>query len=570
MSDEKPAGTPPEQPPTQPPERPPEKPSERQPQRLPEAEVHSHRRRPFHLVWLIPLVAACIAGWLGWRAFSARGDEITIVFNSGDGLVAGQTKVRHKAVDLGTVRTVTLSQDLRSVEVRVGMQSQADRYLTENARFWVVRPRLSGASVSGLDTLLSGSYIEMDPGVVGKTRQTEFQGLEEPPAIRSDEPGTTFAMRTDRLGSITSGAPVFYRDANVGEVLGYDRIVPGQPITLHIFIRKPFDDYVRRDTHFWNASGLSVQLGAQGVNVQLESLQAVLSGGVAFDTPAAGMTDAERPNNTVFELYPDENAAIAAGYSTRLKFVTFFTGSVRGLAVGAPVEFLGIQVGTVTDIHLTIDPANTRVEVKMEVQPERFVRREDMNASNTLEVARKLVDRGLRAQLRSASLITGQVVIGFDFLPNAGPASVEDSPDGVVVPNTAGGLDSITASLSQVASKIDSLPLEQIARNLNDTLRGASQVVNGPDLHETLGSLAATTKRLPEMTQSLQSAAERANRLVGSLASGYGADSEFSRNVGRLLGQAGDAARSIRLLADYLDQHPEALLRGRLGQADTR
>lgn len=537
---------------------------------LPEAEIRVRHRRPFNWVWIVPLLAAGMAIWLGVRALQTRGDEIVIQFNSGDGLSAGQTKVKHKAVELGTVREVTLSQDLRSVEVRVGMQRQADRFLTENARFWVVRPRLTGASISGLDTLLSGSYIEMDPGVIGNTRKTDFQGLEEPPAIRSDEPGTTFALRTDRLGSISSGAPVFYRDANVGEVLGYDRLEPGQPITLHVFIRRPFDDYVRKQTHFWNASGVSVQLGAQGVNVQLESLQAVLSGGIAFDTPASAMIDADRPQGLIFPLYSDEAAAVAAGYSKRLNLVTYFYGSVRGLAIGSAVEFLGIQVGLVTDIHLVINPSFSRVEVKMEVQPERFLRGEEMTFSQDVDTARKLVDRGLRAQLRSASLITGQTVIGFDFVPNAAPAGVEETADGVVVPNIAGGLDSITSSLSQVASKIDSLPLEQIARNLNDTLRGASQLVNGPELKQTLGSLAATTKRLPDVTQSLLSTAERTNRLAGSLSSGYGPDSQFSRDLERLLGQVSDAARSIRLLADYLDQHPEALLRGRLGRGEER
>ena len=388
--------------------------------------------------------------------------------------------------------------------------------------------------------------------------------------MRSDEPGTTFTLQADRLGSIGSGAPVFYRDANVGEVLGYDPLTPGQPVVLHAFIRRPFDSYVRKQTHFWNASGLSVQFGAQGVNVQLESLQAVLSGGVAFDTPANAMVEADKPHGERFQLYADEAAAIAAGYSTRLKFVTYFYGSVRGLSVGSAVEFLGIQVGTVTDIHLVINPTLTRVEVKMEVQPERFLRGEEMQPGNTLEVARRLVDRGLRAQLRSASLLTGQTVVGFDFIPNAGPATVEESADGVIVPNSPGGLDSITASLSQVATKIDSLPLEQIARNLNDTLRGTSQIINGPDLRQTLAAVASTSKRLPEVAASLQSTAERANRLAGSLSSGYGADSQFSRDLARLLGQASDAARSIRLLADYLDQHPEALLRGRLGQASER
>ena len=547
--------------------------SESDPPSLPESTVQSRHRRPFQLVWLIPIVAAVVAGWLGYRAIASRGEQIRIVFATGDGLVAGQTKVRHKAVDLGTVRQVTLSSDLRKVEVRVDMARAADRFLTDAAQFWVVRPRLSGSTVSGLDTLVSGSYIEMDPGSPdNRPAKTEFDGLDEPPAVRSDEPGSTFTLRSDSVGSLSSGAPVFYRSVQVGELLGYDPIRPGQPVTLHAFIRSPFDQYVKRGTHFWNASGVSFDLAASGLRIKLESLQALLSGGIAFDTPPAALKSGDSAVQTVFTLYDDQAAATAAGYSHRLPFVTYFDSSVRGLAAGAAVEFFGLQVGSVTDVHLDFDPEgrHPRVVVKMEVQPERFAKPGEINDNNTREVAQRLVDHGMRAQLRSANLLTGQQVIGFDFVADALPATVSDSPDGVVIPSSTGGLDSITASLSAVASKIDSLPLEQIGRNLNDSLHGVSALVNSPDLKQTLASLNATTKHLPEVAAGLQTTVQHASRLAGSVDAGYGADSQFSRDLERLLGQASDAARSVRLLADYLDQHPEALLLGRTGRAAER
>ena len=257
------------------------------PDLLPEARVQT--RRGFQAVWVVPIVAALIAIFLGYRAISQRGASITITFSTAEGLTAGQTRIRHKAVDLGTVRRITLSHDMQHVIVQADMRREADPFLTASARFWVVRPRLSGGNISGLDTLLSGGYIEMDPGRPSGPERTSFDGLEEPPAVRSDEPGRSFVLKADRIGSISSGSPVFFRDIAAGEVLGYD-VHPAERredtfINVHVFIRSPYDHFVHDGTYFWNTSGVAVQLGAEGVRLQLESLQALLSGGIAFDTP---------------------------------------------------------------------------------------------------------------------------------------------------------------------------------------------------------------------------------------------------------------------------------------------
>ena len=532
------------------------------------------RRSRVSLVWLIPLVAALIAGFLGYRTIQDEGPLVTITFRSADGLVAGQTRVRHKAVDLGLVEAIRLSGDMSHVVVTVRMRREAAPYLTDRARFWVVRARLSSGSLSGIETLVSGSYIEMDPGGRDGQRQYEFPGLEQVPGVRTGEPGRTFALRADRIGSLGPGAPVFYRDITVGEVLGYDIGDGAGPVAVSVFIRAPYDGFVRQGTHFWNASGLSVQVGAEGIHVELASLQAVLSGGVAFDSPRA-FNAIEVPEGSEFTLYRSFADAQGAGYTTKQAFVTYFQSSVRGLARDAPVEFYGIQVGAVTDVALELNPqtGEARVRVRLEVQPERIMGPEQLAEKNdAIEVSRRLVKRGMRAQLRTASYLTGQMVLALDFVPNAPPAELGLENGELVLPSMGGGLDNIVLAASNIASKLDRLPLDEIGQSLNGTLRSASGAMTSIQnlANKTDAGLTPALKRLPELTAALHDALARAGRVFGSIDTSYGYNSQFQRELERAMTQVGDTARSIRLLADFLDRHPEALVRGRAGVAATR
>ncbi len=533
------------------------------------------RRSRISLIWLIPLVAAVIAAWLGWRTVSQEGSTVTLTFRGADGLTAGQTRVRHKAVELGQVETIRLSDDMSHVIVTVKMRREADPYLTDNARFWVVRPRIASGSLSGIETLVSGSFIEMDPGSRDGQRRLEFTGLEQPPGVRTGEPGRTFTVKAQRLGSLGPGAPVFYRDITVGEVLGYDIGDGTGPVPVQLFIRAPYDSFVRQGTHFWNASGLSVQIGSEGVHVEVASLQAVLSGGVAFDSPSRSKADAqEAAPGTEFPLFNNYSEAQASGYSTKLAFVTYFESSVRGLARGAPVEFFGIQVGTVSSVALELDPAtgSARVRVRLEVQPERIMREDGVKDNDTVESTRRLVQRGMRAQLQTASYLTGQRVVALDFVPNARPADVAMEGGDIVLPSQGGGLDNILVAASDIAGKLDRLPLDQIGQNLNGALRSASGAMSSVQdlVKKADAGLTPTLKRLPEITAGLQDAVAKAGRAVGSIEASYGNNSQFQRELERAMTQVGDTARSIRLLADFLDRHPEALVRGRGGLAATR
>ena len=535
------------------------------PGRPPEAV---QRRSRLSLIWLIPLVAALIAAYLGYQTLSTRGPLVTLTFRSAQGLTAGQTKVRHKAVDLGTVQAITLSPDMSHVVVQVQMTREATPYLTENTRFWVVRPRLTAGNISGLDTVLSGSYLEMDPGNRDAKEKRDFAGLEQPPGIRSDEPGRTYTLKASRIGALGPGAPVLFRDTAVGEVLNYDLGDGSGPATIQVFVREPYDRFVKDDTHFWNASGVTVSLGAEGVHVELTSIQAVLSGGVAFDTPPADSGSKVSGAGREFTLYDDFGDAKAARYVTQYAFVSYFNSDVRGLARNAPVELYGIQVGVVRDIALQVDAATgtSRVRVAYEVQPERFGA-PDPQLGDVAAVATRMVGQGLRAELKTSSYLTGQLVVSMQYVPGAGPVAVPREGAAIVIPSQGGGLDNILTAVSDFSAKLQRLPLDQIGDSLNSALRSASGALASVEglVKKTDAGLTPTLRSLPQLTATLQDAVGRAGRVFGSLDASYGSNSSFNRELERAMAQIGDTARSVRVLADFLDRHPEALLRGRAG-----
>jgi paraquat-inducible protein B len=486
------------------------------------------------------------------------------------------------------VEDVKLSEDMSNVQIHVRMNRQGERVLTNHARFWVVRPRLTPGNISGLETLVSGAYIEVDPGAPGGASQTRFTGLEEPPGTRSDEPGQTYVLKAKALGSLAPGAPVFYRDVTVGEVLSYDLGNGVGPVTINVFVRAPFDKFVHENSHFWNASGISVNLGAQGLHVELESLQALLSGGIAFDSPVKSPTPVSKGGQQ-FSLYDNKAEADAAGFRKNIPIVTYFKSSVTGLGKGSPVQVFGIQIGSVTDVRLVMDPTThiMRARVAFDIQPERVFPENEVEQQETdLAMATSLVGRGMRAVLESSNFITGQKAISLEIVPNAAPATVSQEGDAMVVPSQGGGLDNITNSLSDIATKLDAIPFDEIGKNLNRTLASVSDTVSGPDVKNALHKLSETLtdvqhlvrnadrgmtpvlQKLPQIATDLQQAVGKANAALGE--GGYGGNSDFQRNISRLLDQVNDAARSIRQLADFLTRHPEALIRGRTAQATER
>jgi paraquat-inducible protein B len=542
------------------------------------------RRRRISLIWAIPIVTLLVAGWLAWDTLSRRGPEITISFQNAEGLQAGQSHVKHKDVDMGLVENIALSSDLSHVVVTVRMNRAADPLLTDLAQFWVVKPRLFAGSISGLSTLFSGSYIELLPSGKGGEPRRSFEGLEDPPVLQSDTPGHTFLLKAQRIGSITVGSPIFYRDLPAGEVLGWEIGDMAEDVTIHAFVRAPFDQYVHNTSRFWNASGVSVKLGAEGVSLQLESLRALLLGGIAFETPRDSPSSPVSAENHPFTLYADQEAATAASYHHHLSMKAYFTGSLSGLAAGSPVEMQGIKIGQVTSVNLVYDPKADTVlaPVTFDVEPERVTQQVYDPAGGPEGAVRRLVKSGMRAQLQTANFITGQKVVALDIVKDTPPADITvENGDVFVIPAIGGGFSDITRTAGDVLAKVDRIPFDQIGASLNETLKGTAEIANGPqlkhvltDLSSTLANVqdvvkrldaaaAPTLKRLPEIAAGLQETVTKANKLIGSADTGYGDNSKFKRDLDRLMGQLNDAARSIRLLSDLLQRHPEALIRGR-------
>jgi paraquat-inducible protein B len=441
-------------------------------------------------------------------------------------------------------------------------------HMKEGTQFWIVRPRIGPGGISGLGTLLSGAYVEFDPG--DGPPVSEFVGLPEPPPITSQVPGTEFVLRTDRLGSIGRGAPVYYRSVAVGKVLGYELAEDKQDLIVNVFVDAPNDQLVRPGSRFWNASGVNVSVGADGVDVAMESLEALLAGGIAFDTPDIDQPGEPAAAGTTFPLFASFREVTEAGYTDRIPYLVEFDGSVRGLRAGAPVEFRGIRVGSVTDVRLEIDPVQdtVRIPVTIEIEPQR-IGVEGGAGEQRYVVMAALVERGLRAQLKSGNLLTGELVVALDFHPQSPPAPLDRSGSYPEIPSVPAELEALEASVTATLNKLAALPLPELVDDLRRTVQGVDALVTSPDTKGTIAALNQSAARLAALIGTLDQRVGpflvQAQSTLASADGLVGANSQGRYDLDALLEELTAAARSVRVFADYLERHPDALIRGKTG-----
>jgi paraquat-inducible protein B len=463
-------------------------------QDLPAAVVQ--KKKQFSIVWVVPLVAILIGGWLAYKGLSEKGPTVTISFESADGLEAGKTKVKYKDVELGQVETIRFNADLSRVLIAAELVKEAAPYLTENTRFWVVRPRVTASGVSGLGTIFSGAYIGMDPGKEGEPAR-RFKGLEIPPVVTSGMPGSVFLMKATTLGSLEIGAPVYYRQIKVGQVIGYDLDKKGQHITIKIFINAPHHKMVRKNTRFWNASGFDLKLDASGLKLNTESLMSIMMGGIAFDTPTSLQVDGPAEEGHIFRLYETRASIFERIYTEKVHYILNFNESIRGLTVGAPVEFRGIKIGHVIDIESEFDleKESPQITVLIETEPQRWKiagTARESTVEDSKEAIGKLVAKGLRAQLKTGSLLTGQLFVNVDFYPDAPKAEVKFGEKFPELPTIPAPLQIITARVNEILGKLETVPIEKIGKNLGDTLENVKQLSESKELLGAVQALNAT------------------------------------------------------------------------------
>lgn len=506
-------------------------------------------------VWLVPLVAALLAGWMGVKAIVERGPSITIRFNSADGIEAGKTKLKYKDVQVGMVKSVSLSSDLKEVVATAELAKDFGPHLVEDTRFWVVRPRIAAGAVSGLETLLSGAYIGVGAGKSEQSRR-EFVGLDAPPVVAGDSPGTPLVLRSASAGSFDVGSPVYFRRLPAGQVTGTELDRDGVKVT--VFINAPFDQHVNANTRFWQASGVDVKVDAGGLQVDTQSLVSILIGGLAFDTPPGTAPVAPAGAAAEFRLFANRQAALKNPEHDKLEFTMLFDESVRGLQPGAPVDFRGITVGEVDAVRMQLAAGggDVLVAVQATIYPSRIQWQDALPGAGTAQRRRRLIDAlvasGMRAQLRPASLLTHELYLALDFFPAKG-AKVNWAASPPELPTQKATLVELQSAIGSLAAKLENLPLDEIGGDLRQTLQSASRLMGridaevAPEVGPTLAQLRKTLAA--------------ADRLLAS-------DSPLQTDTRQAMRELARAAQAFRVLADYLERHPEALLMGKKDEGD--
>ena len=498
---------------------------------VPAAKTVPKKRTRLSLVWVIPIVAAAAGVWIAVTKILEQGPEITIVFSSADGLEANKTKINYNGLNVGVLTAIRLMEDHKHVIATAQMNPKAKDFLVKDTQFWVVKPRMSGLNISGLGTLISGYYIGVQ---LGQSRESEhsFTALETPP-LSDNIPGRIFTLKTPELGSLGEGTPIFFRKLPAGQVVSYELDSGGKFLNVKIFVRAPYDQYVNPDTRFWQASGVDLSLSASGLRVQTESLMSILAGGIAFETPASDAPLPPADSGATFNLFDDRTEAFRPPSRNPHTYVIVFKQSVRGLEVGAPVFVNGINIGEVTAINPQFDAQKVEFSVPVTITMDaarygvkffNLPEGEDAVASNQ-RVINAMIAHGLRAQLKTGNLLSGALYVAIDLHPDATPVTLDWSQNPVQLPAMPGQIEAV----------------EDTALNLLKSL------------DTTLGSVRGTLTN--------------ADKVLGDAGTFIAPNSMFNSQLDNLLQQGGGAAKALRVLADYLERHPESLIHGKSGEA---
>ncbi|MBD8495376.1 MlaD family protein [Pseudomonas syringae] len=520
------------------------------------------RRVRISLVWLVPIVAGLIGLSMAVHDWLNIGPKVTVSFQTAEGLEANKTQVKYKNVVIGTVTAIALSEDRSHVKTTIELNNTAAPFTRVDSQFWVVRPRIGAHGVSGVDTLLSGAFIGADAGSAEQTKD-EFVGLETPPPVTFGEKGKRFTLHTDDLGSLDIGSPIYYRRIQVGQVVGYNLSEDGKGVDIQIFINSPNDKYITTDTRFWNASGVDVSVGASGLKINTQSLASIVSGGIAFREPNWSPDTKPADENAEFRIFDDQAAALAPPDGEPRYIRMRFNQSLRGLAVNSPVDFLGVNIGRVVSVDLDYDPVTKTFPgiVGALIYPKRLGAADSKlqklaGAGDPDEQSARIlgafVSNGLRAQARTGNLLTGQLYIAMEFDPKAPKVAFDPKARPLEIPTVPGNFDKLQEQLQAFVDKLGRLPIDELAGNLNGTLS---------ELQKTLRTVNGTV--LPQMRGALQ----QAEKTLATANDTLDEDSPSRQQLGQAMEEVQRAARSMRVLTDFLGRQPEALIRGRSSES---
>ncbi len=555
-------------------------------------------RRTFSIIWVVPIIALLIGGWLVFKAQSTKGPTITISFKNADGLVAGKTEIKYKDVTVGEVTSVDLSDDFSQVVVTAQLNRDAGTFLTDKTRFWIVRARIGAGEVSGLGTLFSGVYIGIDPSKEGEPQET-FTGLESPPILTKGLPGGNFILRVKELDSLDLGSPIYYRGIKVGQVVAYHFDKDAEAILINIFVKAPFHEKVLQDTRFWSVSGVDLTIDANGLKVDTQSLVSIFTGGVAFGLPVGSLSQQIAKDGTVFSLFPNRESSTEEVYTVKRYYLMYFDQSIRGLAPGAPVEIMGVKVGEVVSTKLIFNEKIQKflIPVLVSIEPERLsgmisgqgevlearhLKEKFQNEARSGERALlfrtdELVENGFRAQLKTGNLLTGKLYIDLDYYSDALPAKITREGNYPVFPTVSAPLERMEQRVDNILKKIEALPLAEIGQNFNDILQKIDAIPiteMGNNMNTAVASLTQTLEELRGLSNGInKETMPQVSRVLSELETtingindAYGPDSTFNHNAKEVTDELALTLRSLRSLLEYLETDPAALIFGKRGE----
>ncbi|MGY0399485.1 MAG: PqiB family protein [Ostreibacterium sp.] len=530
-------------------------------------------------VWWIPIIAFIAVIYLATKHFASQGPLITLHFATAEGMVINKTQLRYKNVVIGQVEKIKLDDEYKNIIVSVRVNKDSEGLLRQNTQFWVVKPRISVAGVSGLGTLLSGAYITLDPDKnMEHDFRNEFEGLATPPIVPQDKPGLRLTLLTEKASSLIPGTAVYYKGLKVGSV---DRVYFSKDylwVKADIFIASPHDLLIKQTTKFWSASGISIKAGTAGVDVEMESVEALVAGGIVFETPVTLQKQVKVNNSAEYVLYSNRKQAFEQNYGKKRYYVTYFNSSVKGLQTGSPVMIQGIEVGRVKDIQLAFDKqtGKTHIPVLFEVYDNRLGiansvalgSKEKMNTT----VSQQLL-AGLQTRMETANLLTGakyiSLVLGDQHVFKQQILKTDPVTGYPILPSTPESFDAITSGVSRLITKLNQLPLNKIASNIDTLLKNANDKVNAIDIGNTLAALTQLLKGGQVLAKDASKTLKKFNNSVTTLTkvaektlSGLSPDAPLYYNLNNTLNGLNETLGSLKAITDMLDRTPNALIFG--------
>ncbi|MEJ8323869.1 intermembrane transport protein PqiB [Kosakonia sacchari] len=502
-------------------------------------EARVQKVRNWSPVWIFPIVTALIGAWILFYHYSHQGPEVTLITNNAEGIVGGKTTIKSRSVDVGVVESTTLTDDLTHVEIKVRLNSGMEKLLHNDSVFWVVKPQVGREGISGLGTLLSGAYIELQPGVKGNAPE-RYNLLDSPPLAPPDAKGIRVILDSNKAGQLTAGDPVLFRGYRVGSVETSTFDTQKRTMSYQLFINAPNDRLVTSNVRFWKDSGIAVDLTSAGMRVEMGSLTTLFGGGVSFDVPEGLDLGQPVAENSAFKLYDDQRSIQDSLYTEHVDYLMFFKDSIRGLQPGAPVEFRGIRLGTVSKVPFFTEGMRQalnddyRIPVLIRIEPERLANQlgEDPDMSAHLN---ELLKRGLRGSLKTGNIVTGALYVDLDFYNNAPAISgMHEFAGYPIIPTVSGGLAQIQQRLMDTLDKINDLPLNPMIQQATNTLSESQQTLKR--LQTTLDNLNKLTasQSVQQLPADMQGTLRELNRSMQGFQPGSAAYNKMVADMQRL------------------------------------